>query len=187
MNSEMALVPQMLASRGNKILENVLAIAIGVSVLSLLAQIAIPLPWTPVPITGQTFGVALTALLWGGKRSFAIMCCYLLLGAVGLPVFALGRAGISFGPTFGYLIGMLISSYVMGFLSDHILQKTFLKIYAVSFLGSVITFTCGLIGLSYFIPSQTLLSAGLLPFLPGDIVKTLLASLIVVQSQKIIL
>lgn len=185
MNLEMALVPQMLALRGNKTVENILAVAIGVVLLSLLAQIAIPLPWTPVPITGQTFGVALTALLWGRKRSFAIMCSYLLIGAAGLPVFALGKAGISFGPTFGYLVGMLVASYVMGFFADQISQKTFLKIYAVAFLGSVITFSCGLIGLSYFIPSETLFSSGLLPFLPGDIVKTLLASLIVVQSQKI--
>jgi biotin transport system substrate-specific component len=185
MNSELALVPQILILRGNKAVENVLSVIVGLFLLSLLAQIAIPLPWTPVPITGQTFGIALTALLWGRKRGIAIAIGYVTLGAAGLPVFASGKSGISWGPTSGYLMGMLVSSYVMGAISDRMRNKTFLKIYGAAFLGSVITFVFGLLGLSFFISKEGLLMAGLIPFLPGDLIKTLLVSFFVKQSQRI--
>lgn len=184
MSQELALVPQFLIQRGNKIQENILSVALGVVALSLLAQIAIPLPWTPVPITGQTFGVALMALLWGKKRATATIVSYMALGTLGLPIFALGKAGFSVGPTNGYLVGMIIASYVMGSLSDLGWTKTWLKAYFTAFTGSVITFTCGVIGLSFFVPSKALLMAGVIPFLAGDIVKTLIASSIAYKAQK---
>ena len=118
MIQEQAFIPQILSHRGNKILENILAIFVGVLSLSLLAQIAIPIPWTPVPITGQTFGIALISLLWGRNRSFAVVFSYLFIGALGFPIFAFGKSGLVFGPTFGYLIGMLAASVWMGFLAD---------------------------------------------------------------------
>lgn len=182
---ELAIVPYFLNLRGNKIHENILCIVSGVFLLSLLAQMTISLPWTPVPITGQTFGVALIALLWGKKRGTTAVLSYLFLGGVGLPIFALGKSGFSFGPTFGYLVGMLAAAYVMGALADRGWTKKFFLTYLAAFLGSIIIFSFGVFVLTFFIPRDNLLMAGVIPFLPGDIIKTLLASSIVFHIQKI--
>src|SRR4051812_12271756 len=106
-NSE-ALIPIRLSQSQNKVLSELAALFGGVLLLSLLAQVAIPLPWTPVPITGQTFGVALVALSWGRKRALSAFLAYLAVGAFGLPVFAAGKSGLMMGPTFGYLVGMMV-------------------------------------------------------------------------------
>src|SRR5262249_61686117 len=85
------------------------ALVVGASVVTALAaQVAIPLPWTPVPITGQTFAVLLTGAVLGARRAFLAQVLYLLEGAVGLPVFAGGAAGMLklIGPTGGYLLAV---------------------------------------------------------------------------------
>ncbi|MGE0632594.1 MAG: biotin transporter BioY [Pseudobdellovibrionaceae bacterium] len=176
MTQNQALIPQYLILRGNKIIENVVTVSMGVVLMGALAQITIQLPWTPVPITGQTFGVALVSLLWGGKRGLAVMLGYLGAGGLGFPVFAMGGSGISLGPTLGYLLGMTAASYWMGWLSDIGWTKTFMRTYLTAFSGSVITFFCGIVGLSFFVPTENLFMAGVLPFLPGDLIKTVLAA-----------
>lgn len=185
LNQEQALVPKILLGRGNRVLDNALSIVFGVVLLSLLAQVAISIPGTPVPITGQTFGVALMALLWGRKRGFAVILSYLFVGAIGLPVFAAAKSGLIMGPTMGYLIGMVIASYWMGLLSDLGWTKTWGRSYLAALSGSVITFIFGVWVLSVFIPSESLFMAGILPFLPGDLVKTLLASYTAFRLQKL--
>jgi len=181
---ELAIVPHYLILRGNKTHENILCIVSGVLALSLLAQMSISLPWTPVPITGQTFGVALIALLWGRKRGTAAVLSYLFLGGMGLPIFAMGKSGFSLGPTFGYLVGMLVAAYLMGTLADRGWTKKFFLSYFAAFLGSLVIFSFGVLVLSFFIPRENLLMAGVLPFLPGDIIKTMLASSLAFQAQK---
>ncbi len=184
MNTELALVPQYIIQRGNRTLENILSVVAGVLFLSLLAQVAIPLPWTPIPITGQTFGVVLIALIWGKKRGVSTILSYLSLGAFGLPIFAMGRSGLSLGPREGYLIGMVVATYWMGTLSDKGWTKTWWRTYLTAFSGSLIIFSFGVLGLSFFIPARDLLTAGVLPFLPGDFIKTLLATSIAFQTQQ---
>lgn len=181
---ELAIIPSYLTLRGNKIHENILCVVSGVLALSLLAQMTISLPWTPVPITGQTFGVALIALLWGKKRGTATVLSYLFLGGMGLPIFAMGKSGFSLGPTFGYLVGMLVAAYLMGSLADRGWTKKFFLSYLTVLLGSLVIFSFGVFGLSFFIPRENLLVAGVLPFLPGDLIKTLLASSFAFQAQK---
>ncbi len=148
----------------------------GVLMLSLLAQLKIVLPWTPVPITGQTFGVALLALLYGSRLSLAIFSSYLGLGFVGLPIFAGGASGLFWGPTFGYLVGMLMASWCVGKLSDRGWSRSFVKALAACYLGSTLIFLFGLIGLSFFIPFKSLFVAGVLPFMLGDFIKNVLAA-----------
>lgn len=171
-----ALIPQRLIKFENKVVAETIAFVAGVSLISLLAQVAITLPWTPVPITGQTFGVALVALSWGRQRAISIMLGYLSFGALGLPIFALGKSGLSIGPTLGYLVGMLLSSYVVGALSDNGYTTSLKKSLIAAFSGSVIIFSCGLIGLSFFVPGRLLIASGLLPFIPGDIIKNIIAA-----------
>lgn len=177
--TQTAWLPSVLEKSESRVWHEIVAYIGGVGLISLLAQIAVPLPWTPVPITGQTLGVTIVALLWGQKRGVAIVLSYLVLGAMGLPVFANGAAFFIWGPTSGYLIGMLLSAAVVGRLADRGWTKSLLMTWLACALGSVCVFAVGLLILSYFIPSSLLLDSGLWPFLPGDAIKTLLAISIV--------
>ena len=156
----------------------------GIAMLAVLAQVRIPLPWTPVPITGQTFGVALLSLLLGRRLGFATVVSYVFVGGLGLPVFAKWGSGLSMGPTLGYLIGMMAASFVIGFLADRGWNKSFWKAWAACVCGSIAVFAFGLFGLSFFLPSKLLLTAGLLPFIPGDVIKSVLAAGIASQIAR---
>lgn len=172
-----ALVPQMVVGYGqNRLVNEMGAFTVGVLLLALLAQIKIVLPFSPVPITGQTFGVSLIALCWGRNRGAGIMAAYLGLGGLGLPFFA--TSGGLFGATSGYLLGMFFASMVVGELADRGATKSFLTSWAAGFVGSCIVFACGLLVLSFYVPQGTVFTVGLLPFLPGDLVKTVSAAFI---------
>jgi biotin transport system substrate-specific component len=88
--------------------------------IALLAQVAIPLPFSPVPITGQTFAVLLVGVLLGSRRGGLGVLLYLLEGAAGLPFFAGGTAGLArlAGPTGGYLVGFVVAAIVVGLLAE---------------------------------------------------------------------
>jgi len=178
----MTLVPFFVSKAKNRLAAEVAALFLGVTLIGLLAQVAIPLPWTPVPITGQTFGVALTALLWGRKRAVAVMIAYLAAGVAGLPVFA---TTFSFGATNGYLMGMFFSALLVGELADRGFTRTWGQAFLAAALGSVLTFTFGLIVLSFFVPREMLFTAGLLPFLPGDFIKNSLAAWLATRSSRL--
>jgi len=180
---EQSWVSGLIEKSGSKIVHKLLAVGAGVVILAAVAQIAIPLPFTPVPITGQTFAVALISLLWGRARGVSVVIIYLGLGFGGLPIFASGKVG-SFGPTTGYLLGMIMASYVMGGLADRGWTKNFWHTWAAAVIGSVCTFAIGLLVLSFYVPKEGLLIQGILPFLPGDFVKSSLASFIVWQTAR---
>ncbi len=156
------------------------ALIVGASVVTgLAAQIAIPLPWTPVPITGQTFAVLLTGAVLGTRRAMLAQALYLLEGAIGLPVFAGGAAGVLklMGPSGGYLMAFPFAAAVTGALCERGWDRRFLTMFAALLLGSSVIFAAGLAQLSRFVPGSTLLAQGLLPFLPGDLIKSALAAL----------
>ena len=173
-----ATVPAQIIKSENSLIANLVFIGLGVLLLSLLAQLAFPLPWTPVPVTGQTFGVALIALLWGWKRGSAVVVSYVALGSLGWPLFTQAHSSLLLGPTFGYLVGMIVASFVVGVLADKGYTKYFTTALVASYLGSFFTFSFGLIGLSFFIPTESLFVAGVLPFLPGDLIKNVSAAFI---------
>lgn len=178
-----AMVPSYVVKFDNQILANVFAVFAGVLLLSLLSHVAIPLPFTPVPITGQTFAVTLISLLWGMKRATSIVLIYLAVGILGFPVFAFGASGALVGPTAGYLLGMVGSSFVVGKLADMGFAKTFRKALLASYCGSLCVFTFGLLGLSFYAPTESLLYIGVFPFLLGDLIKNILASMIVASVE----
>jgi len=160
-------------------LQNVVLIA-GASVLTALAaRIAIPVPWSPVPITGQTFAVLLSGAVLGARRGSAAQLLYLAEGAAGLPVFAGGAAGaaVLLGPTGGYLLAFPFAAALTGALAAQGWDRRFVTTAAAMLLGSAVIFALGLALLSRFIPSGRLLAAGLLPFLPGDLIKATLAAI----------
>lgn len=155
-------------------------LVIGASLLTAAAaQLAIKLPWTPVEITGQTFVVLLTGAVLGARRAFLAQVLYLLEGASGLPVFAGGAGGAVYltGPTAGYLIAFPFAAALTGWLAERGWDRHLLSTFAAMLLGSAVIFAAGLAGLSRFVPNDTLLAQGLLPFIPGDLVKSGLAAL----------
>ncbi len=156
MTVEKALIPQLLREKGSSKIHEALIIGAGAVLIALLAQVKIMLPFTPVPITGQTFGVGLVALLLGQKRGVASVAIYLLMGTVGLPVFAGGRAGMIWGATTGYLLGMLGAAYIEGLLADLGWTKRFSTAWLSGMLGSFVIFASGITVLSFFIPTESL-------------------------------
>ena len=159
-------------------LRDVALVVVASIVTALAAQIAIPLPWTPVPITGQTFAVLLLGAVLGARRAFLAQALYLAEGAFGLPVFAGGAGGIAklMGPTAGYLIAFPLAAAVTGLLAERGWDRKFVTMFAAMLLGSAVIFALGLAWLSRFVPTPTLLAQGLLPFVPGDFVKATLAA-----------
>ena len=146
---------------------------------SLAAQVAIPVPWSPVPITGQTFAVLLSGAVLGARRAFLAQALYLAEGALGLPVFAGGAAGAAVlaGTTAGYLVAFPLAAALTGALAERGWDRRFGTMMAAMLLGSLPIFALGLAVLSRFIPAGGLLAAGLFPFIPGDLIKATLAAL----------
>lgn len=135
--------------------------------------LSINVPFSPVPITAQTFGVLLIAMVLGRTRATVIVAAYLAEGAAGLPVFAGGAAGaqVLVGPTAGYLFGFLLAAYVVGYLADRGWDRSYLLSIISMTLGTALIFLCGLTWLSRFVPFGVILATGLVPFLPGAVFK----------------
>jgi biotin transport system substrate-specific component len=142
------------------------------------AYVSIPLGFSPVPITGQTFGVLLVAMALGRVRGTGVVLAYLAEGAAGLPVFAGGSAGIHvlFGPTGGYLFGFLAAAYAVSWLAEKGWDRSILTSVGAMAIGYAIIFACGLAMLSFYVPSTILVTTGLTPFIPGMILKIALAA-----------
>jgi len=150
------------------------------------AYLSINLPFSLVPITGQTFGVLLVAMALGRMRGTAVVLAYLAEGAAGLPVFAGGKAGVAalMGPTGGYLLGFLAAAWIVGLLADRGWDRGYVKSILAMTLGTAVIFLCGLTQLALFVPGETLLPMGLYPFLPGAVIKIAAASLLLPSIWK---
>jgi len=160
----------------------------GSLLLALTAQIQVLLPISPVPITGQTFGVLLLASLYGSRRGPATVMTYLLLGGLGLPVFAGGASGAArlVGPTAGYLAGFLVAAFAVGALAERGWDRRPATTAASMVVGNLIIYLLGAAWLSRFVGPSSVLSAGVLPFLAGDAVKILLATLLLPSGWRFI-
>lgn len=160
-------------------LHNALLVLVASGVTALAAQLELRLPWSPVPVTGQTFAVLLAGAVLGARRGALAQVAYLAQGALGLPVFAGGAAGAAVlaGPTAGYLLAFPAAAFVTGALAERGWDRRFLTMVACMLLGSAVIFASGLAWLSVFVPGAQLLGAGLYPFVPGDLVKSALAAL----------
>ncbi len=156
----------------------------GVLALALLSQIAVPLPGTPVPLTGQTFGVLLLALLFGANLSAVTVATYFGLGLAGLPLMANAQSLALIGPTSGYLVGMIAATYIVGLLADRGFAQTTFGAFLLGLFGSAMILLVGALGLRFFIPTNAVIAAGVLPFIAGDVVKSAAAALIVTSLQR---
>jgi biotin transport system substrate-specific component len=157
-----------------------LLVLAGSALIALSAWIAIPLPFSPVPVTAQTFAVLLVGSALGARRGAASALAYLAEGASGLPVFAGGAAGphVLAGPTAGYLAGFVLGAYLCGALAERGWDRRPVTTIASMVLGNVAILAPGLLWLARFVGAPRVLKLGLFPFIPGDIVKIALAAAI---------
>ncbi len=160
-------------------LTNATLVAGGTIFLAALAQIAIPIPGSPVPVTGQTLGVLLIGTTYGAGLGLTTFATYLLAGIAGAPVFAGASYGIEkiTGATGGYLFGMMVSTYLLGLLANRRLDQRFLTALPSMLLGTLTTFTFGLLWLAHFTGKDWAwtINAGLTPFIFGEILKIVIA------------
>lgn len=164
-------------------LSDVAFIATGAALTAAAAQIVIPM-W-PVPITGQTFAVLFVGSALGALRGSLSMLLYVLIGAFGVPVFAEGASGFErvLSPTGGYLIGFILAAAVTGWLAQQQWDRKILGTFMSFLAGTVVIYLVGLPWLSVSLGQLGLpndvaatLQAGLLPFIPGDILKAVIAA-----------
>jgi biotin transport system substrate-specific component len=147
-----------------------------------LARIEIPLPFTPVPITGQTLGVLLVGSSLGAGLGGVSMALYLAQGAIGLPFFSGGDSGAEFlrlsAATGGYLWGFVLSAVVVGWLAERGWDRSIRSSIGAMFLGEVVLYAVGIPWLMQAIDVSLAeaLELGLAPFVVGDTIKLLLAA-----------
>ena len=156
------------------------ALVVAFSLLTALAaQVVIPLPFTPVPLTGQTFAVLLTGALLGSRLGALAMLAYLAEGAAGLPFFRAGAGGVGhlLGPTAGYLLAFPAAAFVTGLLAERGWDRRFLTAAAAMALGSFVILAGGWAWLAFALGSAArAFELGVAPFLVGDVVKIALAA-----------
>ncbi|MBI5960004.1 MAG: biotin transporter BioY [Chloroflexi bacterium] len=165
------------AQRSARLYDAQLVLA-GSLLVALSAQIAIRLPFSPVPITGQTLAVLLVGALLGSRRGGLALLAYLAEGAAGLPVFAGGASGPTYmtGPTGGYLIGFVLAAALTGALAERGWDRRVWTTALAMLLGNVAIYVCGVIWLSTFVGFARALDVGLVPFLAGDTLKIALSA-----------
>jgi biotin transport system substrate-specific component len=153
--------------------------------VALSAQVAIPLPFTPVPLTGQTFAVLLAGAVLGTWRGVASMLLYGALAVLGLPVLAPNAGGghttgtaVFALPSFGYVLGFVLAAGVVGALAERGATRTPLRTAGLMVLGNVVIYAVGVTWLkvSIGVSWATAFSLGLTPFVAGDLVKIALAA-----------
>lgn len=154
------------------------------------AWVTIPLPF--VPITLQTLFVILSGGVLGAYFGALSMIVYVLLGLAGLPVFSKGQSGLGvlFGPTGGYLIGFVLCAIVVGYLAERRKSPGYLWYCSIMALGTIVLYSAGVAGLiliTHMNPVNAVL-IGVVPFIPGDIVKILVAAWIAkkVRDEKML-
>ena len=152
----------------------------GIAFLALMAQIAVPVPGSPVPVTGQTLGALLLGSAYGASLGFTTFASYLIIGFLGAPVFASGAHGLTriTGATGGYLVGMLLASLITGYLAGRKWDQKVATVVPTMILGDLVIFSAGLFWLHHSIHATwaTTFKLGFTPFILGEVIKIAIAS-----------
>jgi biotin transport system substrate-specific component len=165
-----------------------IALVVGASLfVALCARVTVPLPFTPVPLTLQNFGVLVVGLVLGPRRAFAALVLYLAEGAAGLPVFnpaGLGGVAQLMGPTGGYLLAYPFVAGLTGFLVERG-RKTFARAAVAGLAAEVLLFTVGLTWLAVLTGSVTrAIQWGLYWFLFAEVIKILMAAAVSIRLKR---
>jgi biotin transport system substrate-specific component len=156
----------------------VLLVLASSGLIALSAQVAIRLPFSPVPVSAQTLAVLWIGSALGRRLGSAAVLAYLAEGAMGLPVFAGGSAGPAamLGPTGGYLLGFLPAAWICGALAERRWDRHVLRALVPLVAGEIVLFSTGLFWLARFTGNEAVWALGLLPFLPGEVAKIVIAA-----------
>lgn len=168
-----------LISRSNATTKVALVVG-GVAFLALMAQISVPVPGSPVPVTGQTLGALLIGSAYGASLGFTTFASYLIVGFVGAPVFAAGTHGFAriTGATGGYLVGMLLASLITGYLAGRKWDQKIKTVVPTMILGDIVIFALGIFWLHHSIHATWAVTFkfGFTPFILGEVIKIAIAS-----------
>ena len=168
---------------------NVVLVALGVLFTALLAQVSVPVPGSPVPITGQTLAVVLTAAALGPVRGVAVQVFYILSALVGLPFYSEASGGfeVVFGATGGYVIGFIPAAYLIGLAAKHGADRQLWKSLPLFIAGQAVIFAVGVpwLAVSTGMTASQALDAGFYPFILGGIVKAVLAGVVLGGAWKL--
>ena len=167
------------------------ALVVGFALLTAIAaQITFPLPWTPVPVTGQTFAVLVTGAALGWRRGAAAQLLYVALGAAGLPFYADGASGweVATGATGGYLVGFVLSAAIVGALAERRQDRSVLTSVPAMLAGTALTYLAGVSWLAHSlgVDATTALELGLTPFVIGDAAKLVAAGLVLPAAWRLV-
>ncbi len=180
----LALVPR------TDVLTDAVLVALGAGLIAASAQISIPLPFTPVPITGQTFSVLLVGASLGTVRGGASALLYVLIGIVGAPVYASGNHGweIITGASGGYLVSYPFVAALTGWLAERKWDRRFSSAVGAMLTGNVVIYLFGLPWLAVVLGTglESTLEKGLYPFVPGDTFKLYLAAALLPAAWKFV-
>jgi len=162
-------------------------IALFATLISISGYISIPLPISTVPVTAQTLAVMLAGSLLPAEKAASCIAVFILMGAVGLPVFSGGTSGIGIiaGKTGGYLIGFLFGAAAISLIKGK--KPSFFRLFAANIIGGIIVvYIFGAAWLNFVtkIGIHNTIAFGVLPFIPGDLVKAAISSLLAVRLQK---
>lgn len=168
---------------------DVVLVAAGVLFTAVLAQVSIPVPGSPVPITGQTLAVVLTAASFGPVRGLAVQVTYILAALVGLPFYSEANSGYEavFGATGGYVVGFVPAAYLIGLAARRGGDRNIFKALPLFLAGQAVIFAVGVpwLMLSADLSTAAALEAGFYPFILGGIVKALLAALLLPGAWRL--
>ncbi|MEV6613834.1 biotin transporter BioY [Streptomyces sp. NPDC051051] len=159
----------------------------GAALTGLAAQIAVPVPGSPVPVTGQTFAALLVGTTLGARRGFLSLALYALVGVAGVPWFAEGGSGAA-AVSFGYVLGMILASTVVGALARRGADRSVLRMAGAMLVGEAVVYAVGVPYLAYAadISASAAIAAGLTPFLIGDALKAVLAMGLLPTAWKLV-
>lgn len=160
-------------------LTNIVLVLAGSALVALSAQISVPM-W-PIPMTLQTLAISMIGLAYGSRLAAATLLAYLAEGAMGLPVFSNGGAGVAhlMGPTAGFLWGFVGMAWLTGWLVERGLDRGFLRLFAAALIPGLLLFVPGAIGLSLVLGKgmADAVALAVTPFLLGALVKAVLAAM----------
>jgi biotin transport system substrate-specific component len=189
MNPQAATLRLAVFPRSGLLVDALLVVA-GAGLVALAAQIEIPLGFTPVPISGQTFAVLLVGASLGPLLGASSLLLYFCVGLIGAPVYSGGDSGweIVKGATGGYLVGFIVAAALTGWLAQRRWDRRFNSAVAAMLSGSVVIYLFGLPWLAHVanLDLSDTLEAGLYPFVVGDLVKLYLAGMLLPGAWKLV-
>lgn len=182
-------ITQRLFPKTNRLVRDLLLVIGGSLLVAAFAQLRIVLPFTPVPITGQTLAVLLVGATLGKNRAGISMLLYLGMGLAGMPVFASGAQGLAYlsGATGGFLIGFVAAAYLVGWLAEQGLDRDLRTAFLPFLVGEMVIYIFGLAWLAIYVGDLSkALVLGFHPFLVGDAIKIALAVMLLPAAWKLV-